>query len=189
LQERFSFDAEYLQRLGDGDQETQDHFARYFGELIRIKASSRLRSTQLADDIRQETLLRVLRSARSGVIEQPERLGGYVNTVCNNVISEIFRRDGRLSQLPDDAGEISSGEAGAEEELASSQRKDLVQRALDELPPKDRELLRRIYLDEEDKDVVCKDLGVSREYLRVLLHRARGELRTAVKGRGRGAVK
>ena len=187
LQERFSFDAEYLRRLGDGDPEIQDHFARYFGELIRIKASARLRSTQAADDIRQETLMRVLKAARIGTIEHPERLGGYVNTVANNVISEIFRKDGRVSQLPEDASEISSGEEGAEAELAYAQRKELVQKALDKMPPKDRELLQRIYLHEEDKDAVCKAMGVSREYLRVLLHRARGGLRSAMKGRGQGA--
>jgi RNA polymerase sigma-70 factor (ECF subfamily) len=188
LQERFSFDADYLRRLGDGDDATEDHFARYFGELIRFKAAARLRSPQLADDVCQETLLRVFRSARAGVIEQPERLGAYVNTVCNNVILEIFRRDWRLSQLPDDAAEISSGAASAEAELVQTQRRDLLKRTLDQMEPKDRELLRRIFLDENDKDAVCKDLNVSRDYLRVLLHRARGRLRIAVKGRGRAAV-
>lgn len=184
MQERFSFDADYIRRLGDGDDATEDHFARYFGELIRIKAAARLRSPQLADDVCQETLLRVFRSARAGVIQQPERLGAYVNTVCNNVILEIFRRDWRLSQLPEDASEISSGAASAEAELVQTQRRELVQRTLEQLEPKDRELLRRIFLEENDKDIVCKDLNVSRDYLRVLLHRARGRLRVAVKGTG-----
>lgn len=118
------------------------------------------------------------------MIQQPERLGAYVNTVCNNVILEIFRRDWRLSQLPEDASEISSGAASAEAELVQTQRRELVQRTLEQLEPKDRELLRRIFLEENDKDIVCKDLNVSRDYLRVLLHRARGRLRVAVKGTG-----
>jgi RNA polymerase sigma-70 factor (ECF subfamily) len=187
LQERYSFDADYVRRLGDGDNATEDHFARYFGDLIRIKASVRLRSPQLADDIRQETLLRVLRSARKGTIEQPERLGAYVSMVCNHVILESFRRDKRLSPLPDDAGEISSGEPSVEGELIQDQRKELVKQALNELAPKDRELLKRIFLDEHDKDAVCKEFKVNRDYLRVLLHRARGRLRTTLKGRGRAA--
>jgi RNA polymerase sigma-70 factor (ECF subfamily) len=62
-----------------------------------------------------------------------------------------------------------------------------VRRALSELSPKDRELLQRIFLDEEDKDAVCEEFGVTREYLRVLLHRARGRLRTALH-RGRATV-
>ena len=39
---------------------------------------------------------------------------------------------------------------------------------------KDRELLQRVFFDEEDKDLVCKQLGVARSYLRVLLYRAPG---------------
>ncbi|MBZ5632061.1 MAG: sigma-70 family RNA polymerase sigma factor [Acidobacteriia bacterium] len=183
---RFSFDADYVRRLSEGDAETEDHFARYFGDLIRIKASARLRSGHGADDIRQETLLRVLRTLRKGAIEHPERLGAYVNTVCNNVMLETFRRDKRLTELPE--GEIPSGQAGAESGLLSDERRDLVRRALNELPAKDRELLQRIFLDEHDKDVVCEEFRVSREYLRVLLHRARIRLRTALhQGRGRAA--
>jgi RNA polymerase sigma-70 factor, ECF subfamily len=187
LQERYSFDADYVRRLRDGDNATEDHFAEYFGELIRIKATVRLRSPQLADDIRQETLLRVLRSARKGTIEHPERLGAFVNTVCNNVMLEAFRRDRRLSQMPDEADQISSGEASVEAELVQNQRKALVKRTLGELSPKDRELLKRIFLDEEDKDAVCQEFKVNRDYLRVLLHRARGRLRTAITGLGRAA--
>jgi RNA polymerase sigma-70 factor, ECF subfamily len=187
LQERYSFDADYVRRLRDGDNATEDHFAGYFGDLIRIKATVRLRSPQLADDIRQETLLRVLRSVRKGTIEHPERLGAYVNTVCNHVMLEWFRRDRRLSPLPDEANEISSSQASVEVELVQSQRIALVKRMLGELAPKDRELLQRIFLDEQDKDAVCEEFKVNRDYLRVLLHRARGRLRTAIAGQGSAA--
>ncbi len=57
---------------------------------------------------------------------------------------------------------------------------------LGELPPKDRELLKRIFLDEVDKDTVCEEFKVNRDYLRVLLHRARGRLRTAITGQAAG---
>src|SRR5579863_2766129 len=162
VQERYSFDADYVRRLGEGDAATENHFAQYFGELIRTKARIRLRSPQLADDIRQETLLRVLRSARKGTIEHPERLGAYVSMVCNNVMLELFRRDRRLSPLPEDAGEISSNQASTEGEMIQDQRKALVARALGELAPKDRELLKRIFLDEHDKDAVCEEFKVNR---------------------------
>ena len=185
MQARFSFDVDYLRRLTEGDAETEEHFARYFGDLIRIKAHARLRSGQAADDVCQETLLRVLRSLRKGAIEHPERLGAFVNTVCNNVMLEMFRRDKRLTELPPQ--DLPSGQDGAESGMLAEERRGLVKRALDELPAKDRELLRRIFLDEDDKDVVCKEFSVSRDYLRVLLHRARSRLRTALyQGRGRG---
>src|SRR6266700_582423 len=106
VQARFSFDAEYVQRLRQGDHETQDHFAHYFGDLVRIKAISRLRSPQAADDVKQETLFRVLRSVRDGAVEHPERLGAFVNTVSNNVMLEMFRRDRRTGEMPEEADEM-----------------------------------------------------------------------------------
>jgi RNA polymerase sigma-70 factor (ECF subfamily) len=179
--ELFSFDASYVQRLRDGDGPTEEHFARYFGNLIRIKAGIRMRSRESLEDVRQETLLRVLRNLRKGVIEHPERFGAYVNSVCSNVMLEHFRGDSRWSQFPDEGPELESGESGVESSLLQDERRVMVRQALDELPVKDRQLLHRIFLDEEDKDAVCDEFGVTREHLRVLLHRARGRLRATMR--------
>ena len=178
--ELFSFDANYVQRLKSGDSATEEHFARYFGDLVRIKASVHMRSREAVEDIRQETLLRVLRNLRNGVIEHPERFGAYVNSVCSNVMLELFRRDSRWSQFAEEGPEPQSGDPDMESSMLQSERRDLVRRALGELPAKDRNLLHRIFLDEEDKDNVCREFGVTREHLRVLLHRARGRLRTTM---------
>jgi len=180
VQERFSFDAAYVQRLKEGDPATERHFAEYFGELIQIKAATRLRSASGADDIRQETLFRVLRNVRQGALDHPERLGAYVNTVSNHVIQETFRRNRRTSEFPKEGANIASGEASAEFGLLENERAEMVRRALGGLASEDRELLQRVFLEDEDKDAVCRDLGVSREYLRVLLHRARSRLRIAL---------
>jgi RNA polymerase sigma-70 factor (ECF subfamily) len=188
LQQRTLFDTDYVRRLAEGDGATEEHFAKYFGHLIRIKAAARLRSGQAADDVCQETLLRVLRNLRRGMIEQPERLGAYVNTVCNNVLLELFRRDKRLSQFPEDAPEVASSEASAESGMMANERRDLVRQTLKALSAKDRDLLQRIFLEEHDKDLVCQEFNVSRDYLRVLLHRARTRLRTALAaGKGQAA--
>ncbi|MGB6393282.1 MAG: hypothetical protein WA875_02670, partial [Candidatus Acidiferrales bacterium] len=86
----FPFDDAYLQRLRERDFQTEQHFVAYFSQLILIKARARLHSPQAVDDIRQETFLRVLKALRTeGAIRQPDRLGPYVNSVCNNVLQEF----------------------------------------------------------------------------------------------------
>ena len=65
------FDCDYLDRLRSGDFRTQQHFAAYFGELIRLKATKRLRSIAAVEDVRQETLTRVLRLLTEQCIRQP----------------------------------------------------------------------------------------------------------------------
>ena len=50
---------------------------------------------------------------------------------------------------------------------------------LDQLAERDRRLLRDVFLEERDKDEVCRDFGVDREYLRVLLHRAKQSFKSS----------
>ncbi len=45
------------------------------------------------------------------------------------------------------------------------------------LSKRDRSLLKAVFLDERDRDEVCREFGVEREYLRVLLHRAKQEFK------------
>lgn len=179
--ERQIFDGEYLRRLATGDAETERHFTAYFSEHLRIKLRSRLRSAELAEDIRQETFLRVLRGIRqSRSVEQPERLGAYVNAVCNNVMFESFRAQNRYQAVPEDFPEQADRAALASETLVTEERKRQVRAILDELPEKESRLLRALFLEERDKDDLCREFGVDREYLRVLVHRAKNRFRVVL---------
>lgn len=57
--------------------------------------------------------------------------------------------------------------------LLAQETQKQVQQVLAKLPAKDRNILRAVFFEQRDKDEVCAELGVSREYLRVLLHRAK----------------
>jgi len=186
--ERYSFDAEYVARLKDGDPSTQRHFIRYFGDLLSIKLRSRVRSQHLVEEARQETFLRVLAALQRGALDRPERLGAFVNSVCNNVIFELFRAETRNPALAEDAPEPSDQRPSPEAGFAERQRRELVRQALEELPAKDRELIRQVFLEERDKDEVCKDFRVDREYLRVLLHRAKIRFRAVLEARHADSV-
>jgi len=89
--QRQSFDADYVRRLINSDPETERDFASYFGELLAIKLRSRLRAPEVIQDVTQETFLRVLKTLRESGIENPEALGSFVNSVCTNVLFEVYR--------------------------------------------------------------------------------------------------
>ena len=57
--------------------------------------------------------------------------------------------------------------------IAHQETSEKVRAVLGELPEKDRRILKEVFLEERDKDAVCRDYGVNRDYLRVLLHRAK----------------
>ncbi|MGA2949823.1 MAG: sigma-70 family RNA polymerase sigma factor [Candidatus Sulfotelmatobacter sp.] len=169
-----SFDESYVERLRGGDFRTQEHFVAYFTELIQLKLRSRLHSPQAIEDVRQETFSRVFAALRGGKIRQPDRLGAFVNSMCNNVLLEQYRASSRDSSLEDeeqaDFPALTVDVLGA---IAAKQMAEKIREILEEMPERDRRLLQEVFLEERDKDEVCRDLGVDRDYLRVLLHRAK----------------
>jgi RNA polymerase sigma-70 factor (ECF subfamily) len=178
--DRQVFDEEYVQRLTQGDPGVERDFTAYFGELLLIKLRGRLRSPQLIEDARQETFARVLAVLRrKGGLEHPERLGAFVNSVCNNILSEFFRANGRASPIPEDAPDPVDPGLSAESKLITEERKQRVRQTLAQLPEKDRKLLRSVFFEDRDKTEICSELNVDREYLRVLLHRAKSRFRAS----------
>jgi RNA polymerase sigma-70 factor, ECF subfamily len=170
-----AFDAPYVERLRSGDFRTQEHFVAYFSELIQLKLRARLRSPQAIEDVRQETFVRIFAALRSpGGIRQPERLGAFVNSICNNVLLEHYRSSSRSDSLDDEPqNELPDPVMDVLGAVAAKQMEEKVREILDEMPERDRRILREVFLEERDKDEVCRDFGVDRDYLRVLLHRAK----------------
>jgi RNA polymerase sigma-70 factor (ECF subfamily) len=176
----YTFDATYIDNLCAGDRPTQQHFVDYFTALIQMKLRSRLQSPQAAEDVRQETFARVLKALRNpGTLRQPERLGAFVNTVCNHVLFEHYRASSRSDSLDDEGQpELPATGASALDAVAARQMEAKVREILLEMPKRDRALLQAVFLEERDRDEVCAEFGVDREYLRVLLHRAKREFKT-----------
>ena len=181
--DRFSFDGGYVARLQDGDAATQRHFTSYFGDLLRIKLAARVRSAALVEDARQETFLRVFAALRQGKLQQPERLGAFVNSVCNNVILELFRTEGRHPQIDNDTPEPLDHREDPEQHFVTKQNQEQVERLLALLPAKDRDLLMQVFWQERGRDEICREFGVDRNYLRVLVHRAKSRVREILETR------
>src|SRR5215831_9455435 len=171
--DRHPFDALYLERLRTGDPDTERHFCAYFNDLIRVKVRSRGMASRF-DDIRQETFVRVLRTLRTpDGLRDPGALGAFVNAVCGNVMLETGRSQRTAGAEPPADNDRPDPGPNAEAQVLADERKDAVRSVIDSLEPRDRELLAALFLEEEDRDRVCERLGVTRDYLRVLVHRAK----------------
>jgi len=176
----YSFDESYLRRLQDRDAVTESHFVSYFRDLLRIKLRSRFFSTHAIEDVQQETFSRVITAVRAGEIRQPDRLGAYVNSVCNNVRLELYRDVTRNQHLDADSVDMPDPQADLEENMLREERVQMVREVLGKLPERDRSILRAV-LEERDKEEICREFGVDRGYLRVLLHRAKKSFKTNYK--------
>ncbi len=173
-----AFDAEYLQKLLDRDERTESHFVLYFSELLTLKLRFRLANRQAIDDVKQETFARTLSLLRSGGLRDPSRLGPLVNSICNHVVAESYRSGQRSEPLDELAAErLVEPTPDALAQSIAADTSAMVREVVDGLGERDRKLLRAVFLDERDKDEVCAQLGVDRDYLRVLLHRAKTAFR------------
>jgi len=177
--ELFAFTREYVERLREGDFSTEQHFVAYFDQLLRIKLRARMLASETVEDLRQETYIRVLVNLRKGedAVHQPERFGAYVNSICNYVLMEFYRASNKTSPWDDSYLELPDHAVDTEGLLVTKQSKERVRQVLEALPKKDRDLLWAFFIEEKDKDEVCVQFGVDRDYFRVLLHRAKDKFR------------
>jgi RNA polymerase sigma-70 factor, ECF subfamily len=175
---RCEFDRAYVERLTAGHPDTEQHFTKYFGDLLTLKLRSRLRSPALIEDAKQETFVRVLIALRQGKgLATPESLGAFVNGVCNNVLFEVYRAQSRAIPLQDEHEPPDERPGSAEHNLLAGEQRGRVREAMRRLPEKEQNLLRWLFFEERSKDEVCRLLNVDRDYLRVLLHRAKNRFR------------
>ncbi len=173
-----AFDATYLGKLCAGDEATEQHFVHYFNELITLKLRSRLQSPQAIQDVKQETFARVFVLLRSEGVRSGERLGSLVNSICNYVLLEHYRASGRAQPLEDEvAATLLDKRTDALSEMISSETRDAVHQVLAALGERERAVLRAVFVEERDKDEVCQELGIDRNYMRVIVHRAKQAFR------------
>src|SRR5947209_7007464 len=146
---------------------------RTVSKPLERKLRARLRSADSIEEGCQETLLRVLTYFRAGkTLDTPERLPGFVLGVANHVALELLRAGRRHEPIAEGAQDPPDY-LTPEIQAVTEERKRLVEKVLAELPEHDGQILRLVFLEEQDRDEICRKLGVDRSYLRVLLHRAK----------------
>jgi RNA polymerase sigma-70 factor (ECF subfamily) len=173
--ELFVFDDDYVRRLREGDRDTATHFHAYFRDLLLLKLRRRLASLDAIDEVRQEVFVRCFQHL--GDLREPRKLGAFVNSICNRVLMEYYRAEGRTEALTDEAEEIPDP-ADSVASLDSARSVARVRRVLEAMPQRDSDILKAVFIEEGDKEEVARRFGVERDYLRVLLHRAKEKFKT-----------
>ena len=177
--ELFAFDEPYLARLREGHPSTESHFVAYFSELLQLKLRARHLAPDAVEDLRQETFARVIRSVRTdGGLREANRLGAFVNSVCNNVLMEHYRSGRKAMPLEPGHLEIQDKVVNLEQLVIVEETRGAVRKVLDQMSERDQVILRAVFFEEQPKDEVCRRFGITRDYLRVLIHRAKEKFRS-----------
>lgn len=147
------------------------------------------RDADVAEDLLQDAIVTALNKLRTGEIEHRSQLDGYVYRVALNHFRNYRRKDKSAVSDPDSAGllEDVAAEARPTSSIQSEQWAHVVRRLLRELSsPRDREVLVRFYLREEERSSLCRSLGLTDLQFNRVIFRARERFRELLEDKGFG---
>lgn len=149
--------------------------------------SCKLRDRHLAEDLVNQAFLESLRKLRRGQIADPSRFSGFVYAVAFNLLRNHRRRLGNRPERR--ASEMALANFAAPhtpfELHSSSVMAQHLRHALAQLPiERDREVIRRLYLEEQSKDAICRELKLSMLNFDRIVFRARRRLRKVLETSG-----
>lgn len=154
---------------------------------LRLLIFRRARDLNVASDLLNDAICTTWEKWLAGQIAHPEQIAGYVFQVAMNLLRNhrramVERPDKRadvkaLDELPmDEAPEA----RGIEDRLAR-RVKALLQSMSSQ---RDRTVLVRFYLNEEDRETICRELKLTPAQFARVIHRARGRLRQLMEAEG-----
>ncbi len=167
-------------RIAQGEKQAEEQLvARYSRGLLsflRRKAGT----DELADDLHQDTFRIVLERLRGKGLENPAQLAGFIHATARNLVIAHFRKQARRKTEPDSDAVARTSHGGTTQSDVTmlDEQAKMVRSVLAELrSERDRELLLRFYLDEEDKQSVCAALNLTDKHFNRVIFRARERFR------------
>ena len=136
-----------------------------YGVLLRL-VRRKLRDPELAADLVNEAVAISLEHLRSGKLAKADQgIAGYVFKVSMNLLRNYRRNKNNAAEVRSDYSALETIAVAPERDDSDDQRlKQLTREMLESLSmSRDRAIVERFYLDEEDKDSICRDLGVAQK--------------------------
>lgn len=177
--------AELAARIRNGDRRAESEMIERYGRGLLYLLRRRARDSELALDLRQDTFRIAIEKLRVKAPEEPERLGAYLRGIAINLWLAHGRKTARrATTAASNAVELAADDSpGPEEEVSRAQARQAVRALLGELRvPRDREILIRLYLDEEDKESICDALQIDATHFNRVLFRAKQRFRALLSG-------
>lgn len=165
-------------RIAAGDREAESIFVQRYqrGVTALVRRHCRPNDPEVSDLV-QEVLSSVLLRLREGALREADSLAAYLQvTVVRTTTAEYRRR-----AMREPSGETVQSEVDDDSaqplDLDRLRQARAVRELIAQLPtPRDREILRRFYLEEQSKADVCGALSIEPAHFHRVVFRARQRL-------------
>jgi RNA polymerase sigma-70 factor (ECF subfamily) len=173
--------ADLVCRIVSGDPAAEAELVARFSRPVSFLLRRLARDEAAVDDLYQDTFRQVIEKVRAGELRDADRLPGFVCGMARNLFLGAVRRRGRRRRWQGDSEAAEAAPDPAPGQLAgllARERAAIVRRVLAELKnERDREILARFYIADEDKEEICRDLALSDLHFNRVLFRARQRYR------------
>jgi RNA polymerase sigma-70 factor (ECF subfamily) len=155
----------------DFDTLTRQHKDAVYRQMLRVCGNR-----EDAEDVLVEALLNAYRHLEQ--LRESAAFRAWLAQIAKRVCWRLKEREAllpllQLSTLEEEGREIAGSGLTPEGQLARSQMKQLLDDAIDALPPLFREVYRMRDIEDVPGDDVAEQLGISRAAMKSRLHRAR----------------
>lgn len=182
-----STDSDLVHRIRAGEAQAEGELTQRFERGITQILIRQTGNLALSQELCQDTLIIVIKRLRAQPLDRPEKLGAFIaQTARNLAIAERRKQRRRRTETTgDDLVEVPDDQRDQERDAQRDSAAAAIRSVLGEMKSaRDRLLLVRYYLREEDKDVICRDLGMTAPSFNVVLFRARSRFLELLNKRG-----
>lgn len=181
-----------MARIRAGEADAERRLVETFSRPVALLLDRHTNGRPEAEDLFQETFRLTLEKLRRGELREPEKLPGFLAGIARSLAIEHYRKTARRKTEPDSDNleafaAPTPGPIGA---LLAAENASLVRRVIGELHnERDRQILYRFYIAEEDKERISADYGLSSLQFNRVLHRARERYRELFVERAGGVAR
>jgi RNA polymerase sigma-70 factor, ECF subfamily len=164
-----------VRRIITGDEAGEEELVQRYQRGVAIIIDRVVQSKSVTEDLSQDAFKLILQKIRNQDVRDAERLSGFVCSVARNLAIDYVRKQRKLSSQEEigKAEQVVDPRPDPIATLLARERAGIVRQLINELKvPRDREVLLRTYIAEDDKAQICADLGLTRAQLNGVVSRA-----------------
>ena len=168
-------DAALVRALSQPGSEQKQLYLRYRRPLLQVFHHRRV-AREAAEDLLHRTFLQGIKKIRTEGLTDPTNLGGYLYQTAVKLSAAYWRGELARDYVrdPQVVSKLADGALTLEERVDREQLAKCVRELVEQLPvERDREVLRRLYLDEESRTVIRLSLNLTDLQFNQVLFRAR----------------
>ena len=171
-------DRELIRAYRGGDEQAFETLLNRHQERVYTKINFIVRDSELANDLFQDTFIKVIRLLKEGKYVEEGKFLPWVLRIAHNMAIDHFRRNKKMRMVRsrdeiDVFATIDTGDAHVEDLLVEGQIHSDVRHIIDKLPEDQREVVRMRMYDNLSFKEIAETTGVS-------INTALGRMRYAV---------